>query len=186
MAGTYLSRCEDNFIVEDTKIIGFPPPGDTGRQDAQCPWILQPAWHEQLYIWRDLGQAGTGSMLQSILCCQISFLSVNNCIIYNHYFVVSFEWITLYSLGKRRESICKSDLANLVSDVYSGDVLFATRLGHPTILTEVFCEFLQFFQANTGMVPQIITRPFPWTPFPLFTLSFDIIESVLTASLTKP
>jgi hypothetical protein len=37
MASTYLSRCEDNCIVEDAEIIGFPPPGDTGRQDAPCP-----------------------------------------------------------------------------------------------------------------------------------------------------
>jgi hypothetical protein len=49
--------------------------------------------------------------------------------------------------------------------------------GTLTIFTEVFCDFLQpLLQSNKGLVPQIIRLPFLVKRFPLFTVSFDVIE----------
>jgi hypothetical protein len=107
---------------------------------------------------------GTGSMLQSTLCCQVSFPSVNNCVIYNHYFVASFEWITVYSSGNRSESVRRSDLAIWLKRVMF--VTFIREMSCSKLDWDIrFRNFHQHFQVNTGMIPQIITRPFPSTPF---------------------
>jgi hypothetical protein len=69
LAGIYLGGCGDNSVIEVAEI-GFPPPGDTGRHDAQRWRNLQPSWRQGLKEMALTGQRGTGQYCQ-VQCCQV-------------------------------------------------------------------------------------------------------------------
>jgi hypothetical protein len=61
-----------NYMGYRSVEIGFPPPGDTGRQDTPCSRMLQPAWQEglqQVQKRREPGRQAPGQ------CCKVHSVS---------------------------------------------------------------------------------------------------------------
>ena len=73
---------------------------------------------------------------------------------------------------------------------------FRISRSRPVILNEVFCGFLQCFQANAGIVAQIRIRPLPSVFFPiyfsvlyshstLYNLTYSVVRSPPSSSLSN-